>query len=796
MLEKKYNFREVEKNIQEFWEEEKIFKFDKESSKPIYSVDTPPPTVSGSLHYGHIQSYSQIETIFRYKKMRGYNVFYPLGFDNNGLPSERLVEKVKGIRATDVPRDEFVKLCEETVASGCEDYKNVFKSLGLSIDWDLSYETISDNSTRISQRSFLELAKNKNAYKKREPVQWCVECKTSIATAETESKEFEADFHTINFSVDGNNLPIATTRPEFLGACVAIMINPNDKRAKNLIGKKADVPLYNRKVQIIADDMVSLDKGTGVVMCCTYGDDTDIIWQKKHGLDYIKIINESGSIDPNIEFVGGLYYKKARKQIVGLLKDAGKYVEGKKIQHSVHVHERCDTPIELIPSEQWFIKTESIKSELIDIVHQINWKPKTRKNQIIDWINNLNRDWLISRQRFFGVPFPVWYCKKCNKINFAEIKDLPVNPKEQMPEKSCECGSNEFTPENDVMDTWATSSVTQLINAKWGEKDEDKRLIPMDVRPQGRDIINTWAFYSIVKSYYHLGAAPWRNLIINGWVLYDKKTKISKSKHKVKDPKETISEFGADAIRLWSTSTKIGTDVVLSEQEISAGNRFITKLWNASKFSIMQLEGYIENNDAIDLCSIDKWLLNKWEDTKQKAIKYLDEYEMGIARSLIDKFFWDDYCDNYLEIVKERLYQPEKHGYKEKFSAQQTIYNVLLEIIQFYNLYTPHITEHIYQKFYKNNKKHTSIASMQIETKSVDIEFIYFGEEIKKIINAVRKFKSNKGISIKEEVDLLEVQIDKKYIEYAKLSEKDLKACLAAKRIKWIESKEFNIKIK
>jgi|LGOV01.1.fsa_nt_gb valyl-tRNA synthetase len=799
MLEKKYKFLEVEKKMQDLWEEKKVFKYDKNATGKTYSVDTPPPTVSGGLHIGHAASYTQAEVICRFKKITGHNVFYPLGFDNNGLPSERLVERTLGIRAKDVSREEFITLCMKSIEEGVDNYRNLFKKLAFSVDWDLSYQTIDEKSRRISQRSFIELAKDGNAYRSHAPVQWCTDCKTSIAMAETESEELPSQFHTIKFRADSKDLLIATTRPEFLAGCVAVIVNPDDDRFKHLVGKEATVPVYGNKVPILADMKADKEKGTGVVMCCTYGDETDVEWCKKFNLPYVSVITEDGKISDNIEYVGGLSSYKARKQIIERVKDAGLYESSKPIDHMVAVHDRCGTPVELLPSKQWFIKVMNIKGEILALADEVNWHPVSMKKRLQIWVENLNRDWLISRQRYFGVPFPVWYCEDCGETILAEESQLPVNPLMDSPLKPCsKCGSIHFKPETDVMDTWATSSVTQLINAKWGEEDEQKNLQPMSVRSQAREIIRTWAFYTLVKSYYHKKAVPWKDLMINGWVLFDKKNKISKSKHKMKSPEQLIEEYSADAIRQWATGTKLGTDMMFDEKELVIGKRFITKLWNASKFSIMQLtQGnvYDGKEKPKEHLPIDNWLINKWEKTQKEAVSLLNRYEIGLARGVLDKFFWDDYCDNYLEFAKERLYQPEKHGRDAQLSGQYTMFKVLYEMLQTYNVFVPHITEYIYQEFYKDFKGLSSLALAQIEESKHSEEAIEFGDKVKVVVVEVRKYKAKLGVSMKEPMDKIVILAGAEDIAKFKKTKLDIIACTAAQIIEFKQADEFEVKI-
>ena len=524
MLDKRFNL-ENEKEMQKLWEEKEAYKFKGVDERPVYSVDTPPPTVSGKLHVGHIFSFTQSEMLVRYHRLKGENVYYPFGFDDNGLPTERLVEREEGIFAKDLPRSEFIEKCTATKDKYIKEFQDLFKRLGISADWDLGYDTINELSRKVSQRSFIDLVKKGKAYRKEMPVLWCPCCQTSIAQAELENKDVKSYFNYINFSVDNKDLEIATTRPEFLGGCVAIFVNPNDERYKDLIGKTATVPLYNNQVPIIADEKVAIDKGTGVVMCCTFGDQTDMEWQKEYNLPIKKVMQADGTINPEVAIIGGMKTLDARMKIVEELQKQGLLVKSEKIEHSVSTHERCGNEIEIINSPQWYIDILSIKDELIKAADEINWHPESMKTRYLDWVNNLKWDWCISRQRYFGVPFPVWYCKECGDVMIPEDKELPLNPLEHNPHGACKCGCKEFIPETAVMDTWATSSVSPFINMKYGEDDERKFLYPMSMRSHAHEIIRTWTFYSIVKSLYHTGQVPWKDLMISGFVLAKKARK-------------------------------------------------------------------------------------------------------------------------------------------------------------------------------------------------------------------------------------------------------------------------------
>ena len=569
-FEKRYDGIAIEPQMQKYWEDNHVYDFVLDESREVYSIDTPPPTVNGSLHIGHIFSYTQAEMIARYRRMKGYNVFYPFGFDDNGLPSERLVEKETNIKACDVPRSEFCNKCVEITQKYEKEFMTLWKSMGFSCDWNLQYSTCSTNTQLLSQKSFVELAKAGYAYIQESPVLWCTECQTSIAQAELETKELDSYFHYIPFVVDDMVLEVATTRPELLYGVVSVFVNPNDDRYKSLIGKFAKVPLYNFEVPIIADDKVSIDKGTGAVMCATFGDITDVEWVEQYKLPYKKVIRPDGTLDMNVPFVAGLKVKNARREIVRLLQEKNLLIKSEKLTHMVSVHERCGTEIEIIPSKQWYIDVLSKREELLAAGEKVNWYPSAMKSRYVNWVENLKWDWCISRQRYFGIPIPVWYCKNCGKPVIADIEELPVNPLETNYKGVCECGCREFDPDKAVLDTWATSSISPLLNldsAKRYKIEDD--FLPMSMRTQAHEIIRTWAFYTIVKSLYHSGNIPWRDIMICGFVLAKPGEKISKSKNNSKlSPKELIETYSADSIRYWAANARLGTDTFFDVQEM------------------------------------------------------------------------------------------------------------------------------------------------------------------------------------------------------------------------------------
>lgn len=798
MLDKKYNLIENEKKWQKFWQENNIYKYDFTSDKKIFSIDTPPPTISGSLHIGHIFSYTQAEIIARFHRMQGKNVFYPFGFDDNGLPTERLIEKEENIRANSIPRSEFTEKCMLTTKKYEEDFKNLWLSMGFSVDWSLQYETISPMARKISQKAFLDMAKLRKAYIKESPVLWCTTCRTSIAQAELESADKETTFNYIPFICENNELIIATTRPELLYGCVCLFINPKDERYSKYLGKRATVPLYNYEIPIFSDEKVSMDKGTGIVMCATFGDTTDAEWYEKYKLPYRKTIEENGKISENIPFIGGLGILNAREKIIQLLKDNNLLIKSETIIHSVSIHERCGKSIEIIPSKQWYIDILSEKERYLKAADEINWYPASMKNKYITWVENLKWDWCISRQRYFGVPFPIWYCKKCGKPIFAKDEELPINPIETNPSEPCSCGSTDFIPETAVLDTWATSSLTPLINSKWNtDKDMTGEILPMEMRTQAHEIIRTWTFYTIVRSLFHTGKIPWKDIMLCGFVLAKKGEKISKSKNNApSSPKELIERHSADALRYWASSAKLGTDTMFSEEELKISKRFLNKLWNAASFCIMRLEDY-DGAKPIKLLPIDKWILEKIKILEKNTIENLNQYETGLAKHDIDEFFWNDFCDNYLEIIKDRLYKPEIHGKEEKLSGQYALYNALLEILKLYSIYVPHITEEIYQSFYRNFENIISIHKTEWSMKldSNDENILQFGENIKKIIGEARRYKSERNLSLKEKINILKICIPKSQEEYIRQTLKDIKACTWAEDIQVNFSDKYDIEI-
>ncbi len=794
-LPKKYNPQESEPKWQEYWQKHQIFKFDPKD-KNIYSIDTPPPYASADhLHVGHGMHYSQFEFVARYKKMQGFNVFFPMGFDDNGLPTERYVEKKHKINKSKITRKEFIKLClKETEKTG-KTYHDLFTRLGFSIDWNLLYHTIGDKAMRVAQKSFLDLYKKNRLERIDSPTLWCTKCQTTISQADLENQELNSQFSDIIFKHKNQDLIISTTRPEMLPACVALFYHPEDKRYQKLKGKFAKVPLFNYEVPILSDEAVDQEKGTGLMMVCTFGDKEDVEKWQRHKLPLRIIFNEYGKMNELTNKYENLKIKAARKQILEDLKEANLLTKQKEISHSVNVHERCSTEIEFLKKPQWQINVLDKKEELIEIADKINWHPQHMKVRYEHWVKNLQWNWGISRQRFYGVPFPVWYCDNCEKVFLADEKKLPVDPREESFPGKCDCEKPNIIPEMDVMDTWMTSSCTPEINEDWGGKENN--LLPMSLRPQAHDIIRTWAFYTIVKSYYHHKNIPWSNIMISGHGQDPTGHKMSKSKGNFVVAQEVISKYSADAFRFWAASVKLGEDLPYQEKEVLAGHKFVTKLWNASKFALMHLDDYDSKSKITEI--FDQWLISKLNRLIQESTTAFDNYEYSKTKAGVEKFFWHQFCDQYLEIVKDRLYNPNERGYDKRKSAQKTLHQTILSILKMMAPITPHITEELYQLGFKEQKSIHQTKWPEFQKDQINKEAEEIGDLGVDIINTVRKFKSEKQLSLKAEIKEL-IFIGKDLENKIKPIIEDLKAVLNAKTIIFkgktdLETEVFKVKI-
>jgi len=716
-----FDHQAIEAEARSIWEEHDVFRYDRTATEPVFSIDTPPPYVSAShLHVGHAMSYSQADFIVRYHRMRGERVFYPIGFDDNGLPTERYVEKKYGVKAAEMPRAEFVKMClHETQTTGAR-YEDLWRRVGLSVDWSLRYSTIDPRCQRTSQTSFVKLHQAGHLRRANDPILWCPECRTALAQADVEDLERTSRIHKIAFTaVDGDQqLVIATTRPELLPACVALYAHPGDERYQHLVESRARVPLFDYDVPIRTDESVDPEFGTGLMMVCTFGDSEDVAKWRRDGLDLRLAIEPDGRMGELAGEFAGLQINQARSAIVTELGKTGALLESTPIKQVVGVHERCSTPVEFQIRPQWFIAVVENRDRFRRRAEELDWIPPFMKRRLDDWIDGLKWDWNITRQRHYGVPFPVWFCSSCDHAVLADLDSLPVDPLEDKPPvSSCpDCGGSDLVGDPDVMDTWMTSSLTPQINDGWAVGGTEPGLAPMSLRVQAFEIIRTWLFYTLVQSDLHFDRVPWDAVMISGWGLNEQGKKISKrdlEQSATADgfnryvPDDVMAKYGADALRLWATKARIGTDLRYNEKDVRVGRKFAVKMWNVGRFLQMNLEGFDPTATPVppaDRTPVDRWLLGKLAKAVSEATAAFDEYDFMQAHLTASKFFWSVYCDRYIEMIKDRFLVRDEHSDAERASAQWTLWESYRAIVGLFAPFAPYITEHMYQRFFKESE--------------------------------------------------------------------------------------------
>jgi valyl-tRNA synthetase len=809
-LPKRYHPLEVERRLQAAWEDAGTYQFHPNATGKVYSIDTPPPTVSGDLHLGHVYSYTHPDLMARFFRMNGYNVYYPMGYDDNGLPTERYVERMHGVSAREAGRAAFIQACIEISANVEKNYEALWKRLGLSIDWRFTYRTIDEQSRRISQLSFIHFYQKDLAYRRQAPAIWCPECRTAIAQADLDELEIQGEYVTIPFEIDKGPdrpvLPIATTRPELLPACVAVFVNPTDDRYKKWIGEKAFTPLSGRKVPILPDQAVDPQKGSGAVMCCTFGDATDVAWQRAHCLPMIEIINPDGRFSTGAGELAGLTIIEGRHRVIEELKRKDLILNQEPVVHSVRVHERCDTPVEYLQTYQWFIRVLDFKDELLAAGEKVDWRPARMLSRYRVWVENLNWDWCISRQRIFGVPFPLWYCRDCGEMNLAEESQLPVDPLDDRPARPCRCGSVNFKPEEDVMDTWATSSLSPQIAGRCLEdSDLYEKVFPYSLRPQAQEIIRTWAFYTLVKSHFQFNASPWRNILISGWgIAGEGMEKISKSRGGGPlAPLEMLNAYSADAVRYWASGTGPGKDTVINIEKIETGSKLINKLWNVARFSERFVSGYHSSTDIPELSPADKWILSRTQSLIRQVTKYFHSYDYAAARNELEIFFWKDLADNYLEMGKQRLYDPTAPLHE---GALYTLYQVMIVILKMFAPFFPYVTEEIYQGLFSKTDDPDDADQKGIDSSGPGFRSIHRsrwpqpisilddkqaevdGEILLGIATAARRFKSERNLSLGTPLDRLQLATgEPSFAERLKQACVDLASITRAEKIEIVE---------
>jgi valyl-tRNA synthetase len=765
-LPKEFNVQEIEKKWQSKWEEAGVYRFDwSDKKRTVFSIDTPPPYTSGEFHMGLVLNWTYFDMVARYKRMRGCNVFFPQGWDCHGLPVEVEVEKRNNIRKTDVPPDQFRKLCMELVNKYIGIMKASIMRLGCSIDWSTEYRTMNPDYWRRTQLSFVLLYDKGFIYRGTHPVNWCPRCETAIADAEVEYDTRNAQLHYIKFGVEnGGFLEIATTRPELIPACVMIAVNPNDERYAEYVGKKVHVPTTNRAVEVVADEMADPKFGTGAVMICTYGDKADVKSVMKHNMPAMMCIDEKGRMTENAGRYAGMKTEEAKRAILADLKSVGLVDKIKPLSQEVSLCWRCHTPIEILEREQWFMKTRALTDEVEKNALEITWFPDYMKHRLIDWAKSLEWDWVISRQRVFATPIPIWYCKKCDNIILAEPEWVPIDPRIEKPKiaKCPKCDGTEFTPETDVFDTWMDSSITCAVHAGWPDKEDWRRLFPADIHPSGVDIIRTWAYYLMVRHLALFDEKPYKSCLINGMVLGTDGREMHKSLGNYVASLEVLDKYGADATRQWAAGGgATGSDIPFRWPDVEYGWRFLIKLWNASSFVSMLLKDY-EPSEKADyaLQPLDRWILSKAERLTERATDALDECQFNIAMEETRNFAWHVFCDCYIEAVKDRLYKPEIYGETKRKAAQHTLYTVLYRILQLLAPLTPHVAEEIYQILYAkgNGRKSIHLSPWpKLDRKLLSEEAEKGGDLAIAVITEVRRQKAEKHMPLNTQIRKLTI---------------------------------------
>lgn len=769
-MEGDYNPEKIEEKWQQKWEEKDTYRY-KGGEGEVFSIDTPPPTVSGNLHFGHTYGNTLTDFQARFQRMQGKDVYFPFGYDNNGIASERLTEKELGIKHQDYERREFQKKVREVCTEYEQKFEDIMKEFAFSMDWNNTYKTIDPEVQKVSQLSFIDLYEQGREYREKGPAIWCPECETAISQVETEDAERHSHFNDIEFPLATGNgsVIISTTRPELLPACVAIFVHPEDESNEHLVGEKAKVPLFDYEVPIIEDERVDRETGTGVVMCCTFGDQNDIDWYQAHNLDLRVAIDRDGTMTDLAEDYEGMDTKEAREEIVEDLDGEGLLIDRREITHTVQVHERCDEDIEFMVTEQWYVELLDHKDKYLEAGEEMDWFPEKMFTRYKNWIEGLQWDWCISRQRDSGIPFPVWYCEECGEEVIADKEYLPVDPiEDEAPVSECpECGHDEFRPEKDVFDTWATSSLTPLINAGWHWNAEEEEyemerpeLYKFNLRPEGHDIISFWLFHTVVKCYEHTGETPFEGTMNHGHVLDENREKMSKSRGNVTTPQEILEDYPVDAARYWAGAVKPGDDLPLKEKDLVSGEKLLRKLWNASKLVDQLTPSERLELEEEELDEVDRWIFAELDDTLDEVTEHMEAYEFSKARDKLRYFFWHTFCDDYLEIAKQRLSD------EENSSAQYALQEVHRAIVKMFAPFIPHITEEIWNQMHDSGSGTVSdqedLSSESIHRSSwpedsgikADLEA---GETAMEVISALRKYKSDNQMALNQELDHVQV---------------------------------------
>ena len=806
----------VEEKWRKYWKEHGIGLFDeKDRSRELYVLDTPPPYTSGTLHMGHVTSYSLIDFTARYKRMRGFNVLYPQGWDTQGFPTEKAVEKKYGVT---LPREEFYAKCVELAEANLSTMKSQMGRLGFSPDERMEYITMSDAYKAKVQLSLILMLEKGFVYRGNHPVEWCIRCRSAIAHAETEEKEEETDLVYVRFGITGakSGMVIATTRPELLHACVAVAVNPKDDRFKGLEGKHAKTPIFGRSVPIIYDESVDPTFGTGAEMVCTFGDKIDRDMYYRHSLKHIEAMDESGRLR-NAGDLTGMKLKEAREAVKGLLAEAKAIEKTDRLKHMVKVHDRCDTPINLLMSMQWAIRIKEHAEKIKELSNEMRWEPQFMKRYLEDWANFIDWDWIISRNRVFGTPIPFWYCTKCDFIAAPDKRKLPVDPsRDKPPVRKCpKCGGG-IAGETATCDVWVDSSITPLVIAGWpDDKELFKRAYPASLRIQGSEIIRTWAFYTIFRSWALAGNKPFEDILVHGMILAPDGKRMHKSKGNGISPEEILAKYPADTIRLWAAlSGAIGKDKPFLYNDIDYAKSFITKLFNSSIFVESATkesgigregaEGLGEHMNAFDL-----WILARMNSVARKAVESYDAFNFYEAMNSTINFYWHEFCDYYIEDVKHRIYSKDPKLENSKKAAVHVLNHVLYTTVKILAPVMPHAAEEVYSKAHGSSiflerfpvpmGQHIGVGydiyGVLFKGPKAEIDYCSIGAVLNAVITEVRKAKAREKKALNAEIASINIKVPEEYYNTT-LSSKDEIALICKAGKVSVQKGEFSVETK
>lgn len=792
-----YDAAAVEQKWQDWWEQEKIYHFDPSSAKPVFSIDNPPRYASGPLHVGHAVHYTHIDFAARYKRLRGFNVFFPLCFDVNGMPIEVNVERKYNIHMNEVDRHEFIKLCSEFAEGNIKEMTNQFKILGESMDPSIYYQTDAKYYRKLTQISFIRLFGKNLVYKGERPINWCPRCQTALSDAEIEYRTRMTKLNYVDFTLSesGEKIQIATTRPEMLATCHIVAIHPDDSRADFIAGKMIKTPLYGKEVRIVVDDNVDPNFGTGVVMVCSIGDKDDIEWINRYELEFERCLDEKGNLTEVTGKYKGMNVPDGRAAILEDLKDEGILQKQEELEQNVGTCWRCHTSIEFLVKEQWFLNVLDFKSDVLNASDEINWYPEFMKVRLEEWVNSLSWDWVISRQRYFATPIPIWECDSCGKVVCAKEEDCYVDPTIDSPpvDKCPDCSSDKFTGCKDVFDTWMDSSISPLFNSFWLRDDSKfKKYYPMSMRPQSHDIIRTWAFYTILRGLLLTGKKPFNDIMMGGFILATDGTPMHASRGNVIDPLEILEKYGSDAIRYYAASCALGKDNAFRWKDVTEGVRTVRKLWNLENLIAKALPEDINSLENIEPGSfhvVDLWILTKFNQVLKEATEAMDNFQFDKARKEVVNFMWHHVADHYLEAIKHRVYKGDDAA------AQYASYHLGLGLLKLLAPILPHVTEDIYQNHYR---KHDGTKSIHItswpEAVIEENTALERGQIVIDIIAALRRWKSENGIPLNRDIDRIEI-ISGAHDEIIKSSIEDICATARVKSLEFSTDADLNERI-